>query len=322
MVFRFLETFCTTSCKKGSDQTMVTEDSTIEYHTSSAGNRNTCKNEILHSTVVETRSQLTDGSSFPLFSNTIFSENLPENASIQETTPERQTCAEVCGTRAESNSVNSHSQKRRKLLDSQLSSCTKMVQLSSLDAESCCQAGNIRSLSRFTNEVTGSPHADNPSKLIFQKSKQSIFSEIHPSTLCLLSDQNTEEMLNICCSICKNSLGIADKNYLVPCSLAMSSKSFVAYILENGPTSICFSQGLLQNHGRTIHVVITDVSSVNQCLFKRCVQGALHDIWSEEDGCVFRILFCPFCVVSTPTCLGLQIMAANSTNIHLLNKVL
>ncbi|KAM0942134.1 hypothetical protein DsansV1_C15g0135071 [Dioscorea sansibarensis] len=301
---------------------MAAEDSIIEYQISLAGDRNTCNNELSHSTVAETCSQVPDRSSFLLFPNTNFSENLSENASMQETTPERQTCVEVCGTGAELSSVNSHSQKRRKLIDSQWSSCNKMVQLSSLDAESCCQAGNIRSISRFTNEVTGSPHLDTSSKSNFQKPIQTICSEIQPGTMCLLSDQTTEKMLNICCLICKNSLGIADNDYLVPCSLTTSSKSFAAYILENGPLSTCISQELLQNHGRNINVAITDVSSVNQCLFKTHVQGAQqHDTWSEEDGCVFRILFCPFCVVSTPTCLGLQIMAADSTNIPLINKV-
>ncbi|KAJ0966761.1 hypothetical protein J5N97_023678 [Dioscorea zingiberensis] len=319
---RCIETFSTPSYKKGFDQSMVAEDSTTEHQTTWP--RDTCKNENSYSDVTETCSQTMGRPSFLLFPNKILSESLPANASMQETTPEREACEEAHGTEADLNSVNSHSQKRRKLIDSQLSSCTKMVHLSTHDDESCCLAGSISSISRYANERTGSPHyADNSSRSKLQKPLQTIFTKIHPDALCLSSDQTTKKMLNICCLICKNALGLDNNKYLVPCSLAATSKAFVSYILENGPTSTCFSQGLVQHHGRNIHIVITDVSSINQRIFERCARGAQqHDTWSEEDGCVFRILFCPFCLVSRLTCLGLQIMAVDTTNIHLLNKVM
>ncbi|KAL5984322.1 hypothetical protein ACLOJK_018426 [Asimina triloba] len=45
------------------------------------------------------------------------------------------------------------------------------------------------------------------------------------------------------------------------------------------------------------------------------------DIWCEEDGCVFRKVFCPFCSTSN-ICLGLQVLATDASNTDLLNKVI
>ncbi|KAK8353944.1 hypothetical protein V6Z12_A05G191400 [Gossypium hirsutum] len=43
--------------------------------------------------------------------------------------------------------------------------------------------------------------------------------------------------------------------------------------------------------------------------------------WREEDGCVFKKVFCPFC--SNPNnCLGVQIKAADEKNVQLLNKIM
>ncbi|KAL1099865.1 hypothetical protein V6Z11_D05G189700 [Gossypium hirsutum] len=43
--------------------------------------------------------------------------------------------------------------------------------------------------------------------------------------------------------------------------------------------------------------------------------------WREEDGCVFKKVFCPFCT-NPNNCLGVQIKAADEKNVQLLNKVM
>ncbi|XP_010935304.2 uncharacterized protein [Elaeis guineensis] len=60
---------------------------------------------------------------------------------------------------------------------------------------------------------------------------------------------------------------------------------------------------------------------VDKRIFDRCTKDGApqHDVWSEEDGCVFRTLSCPFCTV--PKTLGVQVMATDASNVHLLNKV-
>lgn len=124
-----------------------------------------------------------------------------------------------------------------------------------------------------------------------------------------------EKRLQISCFLCKSPLGLPENHLYVMCLLTSSSKVHLASVLKeklephdvNTPTSI--------------QVVMTDILSVHPQLYTRTSEGALgQGVWCEEDGCVFNTIFCPFC--SNPnSCLGVQIVATDASNVHLLNKV-
>ncbi|KAK1324898.1 hypothetical protein QJS10_CPA01g00247 [Acorus calamus] len=123
-----------------------------------------------------------------------------------------------------------------------------------------------------------------------------------------------DKRLYICCRACKNPLGLPENHFLVPCSLTSSSKAYLASLLKNGPGSDC---------SRKVEVVISDISSVDERLFGVVAHGdgSQSSFWCEEDGCVYKMVFCPFCSVSL-ACLGLQILATDALNINLINKVM
>lgn len=70
-----------------------------------------------------------------------------------------------------------------------------------------------------------------------------------------------------------------------------------------------------------IPVLVTDFSSIHQQLCSRSLEGdSGRGLWCEKHGCVYNTIFCPFCCTCN-NCLGVQVMATNASNIHLLNKV-
>ncbi|KAK1273104.1 hypothetical protein QJS04_geneDACA009781 [Acorus gramineus] len=123
-----------------------------------------------------------------------------------------------------------------------------------------------------------------------------------------------DKRLYICCRTCKNPLGLPENHFLVLCSLTSSSKAYLASLLKNGPASDC---------SRKVEVVISDISSVDERLFGVVAHGdgSQSSFWCEEDGCVYKMAYCPFCSVSL-ACLGLQILATDALNINLINKVI
>nr|DAD46536.1 TPA_asm: hypothetical protein HUJ06_016473 [Nelumbo nucifera] len=132
----------------------------------------------------------------------------------------------------------------------------------------------------------------------------------------LSSDPTMERKLHICCSICRTPLGLPENNFLVVCLLTLSSKFHVASLVKGGLDSP-------SRNGPGVPVVISEVSSVDQRLCNRPANksASKHGVWCEEDGCVFNTIFCPFC--GPPSfCLGLQIVAADAQNVHLLNRIM
>ena len=125
------------------------------------------------------------------------------------------------------------------------------------------------------------------------------------------SDSSTETRarVQISCLLCRSPLGHPDNNgssYL-NCLVTRSSKKYLLSLLKETSRS---------EMPTSVSVIVTHCSSVDQRL---CTKD--EGIWCEQDGCVFNTIFCPFCSVPNTTCLGVQIMATDSSNVHFLSKV-
>ncbi|XVE56290.1 hypothetical protein DITRI_Ditri03aG0226800 [Diplodiscus trichospermus] len=123
-----------------------------------------------------------------------------------------------------------------------------------------------------------------------------------------------DKRLQISCLLCKSPLGRPENNMHPSCSLTVTSK---VYLLSVYKEIWCASNKL-----KTVSVIITDISSVDPRLCSRNLEDDREQgIWCENDGCVFKNVFCPFC--SNPNnCLGVQIKAADEKNVQLINKIL
>ncbi|KAL4579106.1 hypothetical protein LXL04_015241 [Taraxacum kok-saghyz] len=121
-------------------------------------------------------------------------------------------------------------------------------------------------------------------------------------------DDVAKQDVKISCSLCKNPLGHAENDYIVPCSLKSLS---MVHLVSNWKGR--------ENGGTTVPVVVSDISSVDGRIWEKGREG----IWSKEDGCVFNTTFCPFCNSDQDSnCLGLHVVATDSSNVQFLNKVL
>ncbi|CAA6655856.1 unnamed protein product [Spirodela intermedia] len=192
-------------------------------------------------------------------------------------------------------SVNTRCHKRRMMTEFQLGNCTRSC---SFD----CAGEESRYILDDENTTTKP-----------RDSKDRSLKLEHQEPLPLSSDPITEKKLHLCCSACRSSLGLSENSFLL----------CLSFVLKNGLTSTLSPESLLRTELTKVPVVIIDISSVDRRVLSRRIFGESlqPDIWSEEDGCVFRVIYCPFCITSA-TCLGLQIMATDASNAHLLNKVL
>nr|KAJ0221350.1 hypothetical protein LSAT_V11C200051250 [Lactuca sativa] len=68
----------------------------------------------------------------------------------------------------------------------------------------------------------------------------------------------------------------------------------------------------------SVVVVVSDIACVDGRIWKR---SGDEGIWSKEDGCLFSTAFYPFCSDQV-NCLGLHVVATDSSNVQLLNTVL
>ncbi|KAI3745621.1 hypothetical protein L6452_08022 [Arctium lappa] len=206
-------------------------------------------------------------------------------------------------------SVNSHFHKRRK---SSASVLVKMEQFGSPDPKTPIFGALVEgSLMRADTSTENTVPRNEIMKCGAPQSCILDVSET-PSTTC--GDVMKKE-LKISCSLCQSSLGLAENNYIVPCSLTSSSKVHLASIWKGklekpskGPTSV--------------PIVVSDISSVDRRIWERSPEDAIgQGIWSKEDGCVFNTILCPFCS-NQDNCLGLHVVATDSSNVQYLNKVL
>ena len=124
-----------------------------------------------------------------------------------------------------------------------------------------------------------------------------------------------DQRFRVSCLLCKTPLGLPENHQYMICYLTSLSKIH----LESLRKKIMKPQPLSTSKGTP--VLVTDISSVYQQLFNGAIEGGLEKgIWCEKDGCVFNTIFCPFCSTND-NCLGVQVMATDASNIHLLNKV-
>ncbi|KAK6939097.1 ATP-dependent helicase, C-terminal, partial [Dillenia turbinata] len=209
-------------------------------------------------------------------------------------------------------SVNSHTQKRRRSISS-LS--TKLTQEEQVDDPDIQIPQGVRVIESSMVENQRIQYVSNNQSTETKLNKKIVTNSPGMGT----SPDETSgpvhsERLRIFCSICSSPLGLPANNFYMSCSLTSSSKVHLASLAkENVESSVDTSDTC---------ILITDVSSVDQQLWNRSVEGdPLQSTWCEKDGCVFRTVFCPFCK-STDSCLGVQIMAADASNVRLLNKIL
>nr|XP_016497825.1 PREDICTED: Fanconi anemia group J protein homolog [Nicotiana tabacum] len=134
-------------------------------------------------------------------------------------------------------------------------------------------------------------------------------------TSVLQSKLAMQERLQIFCSLCENPLGLPENNLFVMCSRTSSTKTHLKSLWK----------GQLETPDSSRHsipILVANFSSVDQRIYERTSDSlSVQGIWCKEDGCVFKTIFCPFCVNSRH-CLGVQVMASDAANVQLLNKVL
>ncbi|KAL8211546.1 hypothetical protein R6Q57_005983 [Mikania cordata] len=159
-------------------------------------------------------------------------------------------------------------------------------------------------------EPMDSPDPRTPAEFMSFGIPQSCILEI-PETSCTTFGDVLKKDLKISCSLCRYPLGLEENNYIVPCSLTSLSKVHLASIWKGkleeaamGPTSV--------------PVVVSDVISVDR---RKWETSSTQGVWSKEDGCVFNKVFCTFCD-NQQYCLGLHVVATDSSNVDFLNKVL
>ncbi|KAM6558620.1 hypothetical protein CsatA_027859 [Cannabis sativa] len=123
--------------------------------------------------------------------------------------------------------------------------------------------------------------------------------------------------LLVYCSHCKNPLGLPENHQQVTCCLTLLSK----IQLESLHRKTMKIESASKSKG--VHVLVTDASSVHQQLCNSNIEGDSEQqgIWCERDGCVFKAIFCPLCGTDNNS-IGVQVLATNASNLHLLNKVL
>lgn len=200
-------------------------------------------------------------------------------------------------------SVNSHSQKRRKSCFSTFASVVEEQH----DTHNA-KVPSVRDANRKIEFGVDHNFGENKSK----SNDPELLTMNHYD---VSSGPVMDKRLQIYCSLCKNSLGLPENYQYVMCSLTSLSKVHLESLHKNllKPKTVSTSIG--------IPVLITDISSVHQQLCNRTVESdSGQGIWCEKDGCVFNTIFCPFCSMHN-NCLGVQVMATNASNIHLLNKV-
>lgn len=202
-------------------------------------------------------------------------------------------------------SVNSCFQKQRKFISTSLV-CLLKEEHDTVDANaSHCTNGEAN---RRIDFGVGS-------KCVEDKSKSSASQLVPINSSIMSSGPAMDQRLRVYCLLCKTPLGLPENHQYMICYLTSSSK----FHLESLRKKIMKPQPSSTSKG--IPVLVTDISSVYQPLFNRAIEGGLEKgIWCEKDGCVFNTIFCPFCSTNN-NCLGVQVMATDASNIHLLNKV-
>ncbi|KAL1219740.1 Regulator of telomere elongation helicase 1 [Cardamine amara subsp. amara] len=123
------------------------------------------------------------------------------------------------------------------------------------------------------------------------------------------------QKVQISCSLCKSPLGHPENHSYLNCLLTSSSKTHLLSLLKE--TSGTGSAEM----PTSVSILMIDCSLVNQRLCRSFEGSKGQGIWCKQDGCVFNTIYCPFCSVPN-TCLGVQVMATDSSNVQFLRKIL
>ncbi|KAM7513981.1 hypothetical protein LguiA_003564 [Lonicera macranthoides] len=269
------------------------------------------KDEFSSSTIIQASTDFQDELLFHPMS--LLNSNTASQFTHQLVTPERNATADTNSLipEAESSlSVNSHTLKRRRFLG--LSSFNHQ-QTELFHATDCKTAGPVSFMGSLGTST------DVNDKSVFDHENKFMKSNVPQSPTCDTSSVSSghimDKSLQIFCSLCRNPLGLPGNNLYVTCSITSLPKIHLASLWK----------GMMEPGGAntsSVPVVVSDISSVDQRLCNTTVEGTPgQGIWCKEDGCVFNTIFCPFC--SNPSyCLGLQVMATDSFNVQLLNKML
>ncbi|KAK4276444.1 hypothetical protein QN277_014596 [Acacia crassicarpa] len=272
-----------------------------------------CKDDDSSSTLIEAPSELNDQSVLPI-SSSIGSKASSTSQCLMSVTPEKTVTSKSCHTvETESSldrSVNSHTHKRRKSMD---------IPFINLIGEENYITHCASIPSRHTVSLVNVNEATNGNKSEFYRKLKSNSLRSQTSNLCssfLLTDPVMEKRLQIFCSLCKNPLGRPENNLYMTCSMTSSSKVHLRSLLKQR------LKAYNDDDLRSVPIIITCISYVDQRICD-IVDGSVPEqgIWCPEDGCVFRSLFCCFCSKSN-NLLGVQIMATDASNSHLLDKIL
>ena len=241
--------------------------------------------------------------------------NSPKFPYLNKNTPQKNaaitTSSSILETESSLNqSVNSRCQKQRKAVYSQV--------VHPLEEECNAVDANGYDCTTFIeNSVAYGRRIDfavEP-KLSKEKSKLTVPHLLTETNSVMSSSPAMDKRFYICCSLCSNALGLPENHQYAVCYLTTTSKTHVESLHRNilKPYHVTTS--------KDIPILVTDTSSVHQKIFNRTLEcDSNRGIWCEKDGCVFNTIFCPFCS-TRDNCLGVQVMATDASNLHLLNKV-
>ncbi|KMT19267.1 hypothetical protein BVRB_1g014480 isoform A [Beta vulgaris subsp. vulgaris] len=270
-----------------------------------------------HSTVIQifdefdqaSHVSLTDSAQFP--SKVMCAEVTPERSGIENTKGLTQKIESSANL-----SVNSHAHKRRMLLNSQQMNSIQKMKFDMVTVE------NTEDLSMTDYSVL----TDNENQRTRNSEVNFSACELKPSIQFSMANEgdlfsksgslSLDQRLQIFCSLCRNPLGLPGNSSYVTCFLTSLSKIVLTSLFKGN------EQGSRQTSPSLVPVLIVDILSVDQRLYNRNNKDIPRQgIWCQEDGCVYKSIFCPFCI-SPNHCLGVHIMAADASNIQLIGKVL
>ncbi|KAK8935580.1 hypothetical protein KSP39_PZI013198 [Platanthera zijinensis] len=216
-------------------------------------------------------------------------------------------------------SVNSYNQKKRRMKELQNTSCTEM------NCSNICFSNSTAGFD-FRSRTSIPKNIDRRTETSYEDNKKVCLELFTPENQYIpppSSDPSEQLELHVCCLSCKNPLGLPENSFLVKSFMILSSKVYLSYIRSYGTPSSLRLDWLSKIPRKNIPILTSDISLINERIFKeRTKKNLSHDgIWCEEDGCVFRTVFCPFCT-TCETCFGVQVLATDASNANLLNKVL
>jgi Fanconi anemia group J protein len=288
------------------DEPSIVKESPCLDIGSDAGSSDYSKDDNSDSTIIEASARFAMDrlSSFPVSSTT------GSKVSITVTPEKSVTANNIPETESSLNlSVNSHNQKRRKPM---------VIPFINLIEEENNEATCVSTPTWYTKSSLEVGEATHRTECSHGRNLNSHSPQLPTSNIpgsCSLSVPLLDKRLQLFCSLCKNPLGRHENHLYLTCSLISSSKVHLRFLLKKR------LETYTADTEKGVQVIVTDFSFVDQRICSRIPKSTQEQgIWCSEDGCVFSTIFCPFCS-NTDNLLGVQIMATNSSNVQLLDKV-